>query len=456
MAAYRIGFGKADITPKGAPSSLAGQFETRITEEVHDPLEVNCLYIESEDGVSIWASCDTCQIFKSLSDDVDAMLSGRMEGFRPGMLMISATHIHTGPYHDRGGWLSLTGNTDDDEGAMTAAEYRAQMAEGIVQAVLAAKADLKDVSVELSIAPVITGVNRRVVYADGSAKMYGALNGKDFYRMEARDGGPTQLLYVYREPEHRLDGVIANVPCTAQCDEHACYLTADYWEVVRKRIAEDWGEDVHVFSIVRSAGDLSPHPMVDRYPGEEAYQSGRLCAERMGNWVADVIELFRDRPERKLAGKVHRHVSRELELPVWAVSEEEYADARTYMADPANYPDGRPANAFAHANAWTRIRRVEQDAKTVKTRINAVRLDDVVMLSTPFELYIAYADRIRMRVPHAIVFDVELSYDSLGYLATREAVRGGHYSANIFNGVCDPDGGDLLVERCVEIIQSLF
>ena len=288
--------------------------------------------------------------------------------------------------------------------------------------------------------------------------MYGEIHGDNFYRMESRDGGPTQLLYVYREPEHRLDGVVVNVPCTAQCDEHAMYLTADYWGVVRNRIARDWGEEVHIFPIVRAAGDLSPHPMVDRYPGDEAYRSGRLCAEHMGHWIADVVEMFKNRTDRRLAGEVHRHISREIELPVWSVSDEEYRAAKAYMADPSNYPGGKPIDAFKYANEWTRIHRVEVDERTVRTRINATRLDDIMMLSIPFELYIAYADRIRMRVPQTMIFDVELSYDNLGYLATREAVTGGNhnYSANIFNGVCDPEGGELFIEYCIETIRSLL
>lgn len=459
MAAYRIGWGKGDITPHGAPSSLEGQFETRITDEVRDPLSATCMYVESEAGVSVWVACDACHIFKSLTDEVEAALAEKLEGFEPGQLMLSATHIHTGPYHDRGGWLSLTGNTSDDPGAMTAAEYRAQMTEGIVAAVLAAKADLKDVSIELAIAPVITGVNRRACYTDGTAQMYGSLDREDFYRMEARDGGPTQLLYVYAEPEHKLDGVVANVPCTAQCDEHAVYLTADYWEVVRTRLAKDWGEDVSLLPVARAAGDLSPHPMVDRIAGEEAYKTGRLCAERMGNWVADAIELFKDRPLRTLKGEIHRHVSRDFELPVWGVTDEEYEAAKAYMKDPTKYDEnGKPVDSFNYANAWTRIHRVELDDKVVTTRVNAMRLDEVVLVSMPFEVYIAYADRIRQRVPHAIVFDIEITYDNLGYLCTREAANGGNhnYSANIFNGVCDPEGGEKFIEICVDIIRSLF
>ena len=75
MAAYRIGWGKGDITPHGAPSSLEGQFETRITDEVRDPLSATCMYVESEAGVSVWVACDACHIFKSLTDEQIAYMN---------------------------------------------------------------------------------------------------------------------------------------------------------------------------------------------------------------------------------------------------------------------------------------------------------------------------------------------------------------------------------------------
>ena len=457
MSVYKMGWGRADITPQGGPVSLEGQFATRITDKVADPLLAVCLYVESEGVTSIWVSVDSAHICKSLSTEVESLLSEKMEGYKAGMLMMSATHIHTGPYHERGGWLSLTGHTSDDPGTLTAEECRGQIARGVVDAVLRAKANLRDTELELAVAPVITGVNRRVVYADNSAMMYGELNGDDFYRMEARDGGPTQLLYAYTVPEHKLTGVVVNVPCTAQCDENASYITADYFAIVRKRIAADWGEDVAILPLIRSAGDLSPHPMVDRIAGEEDYQSGRLCAERMGGWIADVIEMFKSRTLRKLPGKVHKHISRDFELPLWNMSEAEYQAAKDYLANDAHYRlDGTPVSAFDHANAWSRVHRMEMNETNVRTRVNATRLDDVALISMPFEVFIAYGDRIRMRVPQAIVFDIELAYDKLGYLATREAVCGGGYSANIFNGVCDPSGGDRFVETCAGIIQSLF
>ena len=45
-----IGWGKADITPRGSPISLLGQWEIRITEEVRDPLYAVAMVMQSGDA----------------------------------------------------------------------------------------------------------------------------------------------------------------------------------------------------------------------------------------------------------------------------------------------------------------------------------------------------------------------------------------------------------------------
>ena len=105
--------------------------------------------------------------------------------------------------------------------------------------------------------------------------MYGDVHREDFCGMEGRDGGPMQFLYVYNAVRCDLTGVVANIPCPAQCDEHASYVTADYFGVVRSRLQEALGEAVCLLPLVRAAGDLSPHDMVDRMPGIERCEGRR-------------------------------------------------------------------------------------------------------------------------------------------------------------------------------------
>ena len=455
----RIGFGQADITPRGGLVSLTGQFEKRITDQVHDPLRAVAMVVQTDGARTIWVSADNLKIF---AHNVRA-LAERVRRFLPDLreeeLVVSATHIHTGPSLYANSFLALTGRRGEPEEALSAAECEAQFADRAAEAVREALENLREARIDYAIARIQTGVCRRTLFQDGTAQMYGDPYRPDFFKMECRDGGPSQFLYV-SDADGRLMGVVANVPCTAQCDEHALYMTADYWGVVRERLERELGDQVRVLPLCRCAGSTSPHQLVDRIPVERdaGLYSGRACAEWMGEWVAENILSHRRRVCVRYEGDaLHRQGMKTVDFPIWPVTEEEYRAAVAYLADKGNYTgDGKPLNAYAHSNAFTRKERFESGRKIYPANIYATVLGGLLFITNPFELYVEYADRIRMALRDSIVIDVELTHDGMGYLATPNAVAAGHYSANIFNGVCAPDGGEVLVRESVALARSLL
>jgi hypothetical protein len=51
---------------------------------------------------------------------------------------------------------------------------------------------------------------------------------------------------------------------------------------------------------------------------------------------------------------------------------------------------------------------------------------------------------------------IQLTCGSSGYLPTERAVKGGSYSAIVASNLVGPEGGQVLVERSVELINSLW
>ena len=74
----------------------------------------------------------------------------------------------------------------------------------------------------------VVGMNRRAVYDDGSAKMWGETNKANFVELEAGNDSGIELIYTYDENK-QLSGVIANIACPAQVVEHRSYISSDYW-----------------------------------------------------------------------------------------------------------------------------------------------------------------------------------------------------------------------------------
>ena len=85
-----------------------------------------------------------------------------------------------------------------------------------------------------------------------------------------------------------------------------------------------------------------------------------------------------------------------------------------------------------------------------------IRLGDVAIATNPFELYLDYGVRIEARSKAEQTFIVQLACGSGGYLPSARAIAGGSYGAGPENGPVGPEGGQVLVERTVELIGALF
>ncbi|MCL2035265.1 MAG: hypothetical protein FWG94_11135 [Oscillospiraceae bacterium] len=456
----RAGFGSADITPRGGPISLTGQWEARVTEEIRNPLMACAMVIQSDSARTIWVACDLAVIVKSFSDEVKRLLRASLPGFEDSQLILSATHIHTGPEPtmDSPEFIPVeTENSGSLKNAIPPDECCRQAALGVEQAVLNAASSLAPSCFEAAVSYTITGVSRRVAYKDGTGQMYGALHTPQLAGMEGRDGGPMQMIYVRRMSDSRLTGIIAAVPCPAQADEMARYVTADYWATVREVIKKEWGEGVVVLGLSRSAGDLSPHTMIDdgklinkMYGEDGAAIMGRRVGKAVVRAADEAVALYGQ-------DAAYKHICAYESLPLWSVTRDEYEDAKAYLANAAKGGAGTLEEMTAYATAEVRVKNYERAPNECSANFHAVRIGDIALITNPFELFIEYADRIRMACPEAQVIDVQLAGDDyLGYLPTQRAINAGGYSAQIYACSCDAKGGDMVVEKSTALIKSLF
>lgn len=451
-----VGWGEAEITPKGGAISLIGQWEERVSNVVHDPIYAIAMVVQAGEERAIWVACDLVETTKLLSEDVKKLLHHSIPGFKDEQLILSATHIHTGPNTDDNPFATLLDGRGDPPDSIPTTECRRQISLAIESAVHQAVSSIKESRFEFAISNTITGVNRRATYSNGISEMYGDVHRADFRGMEGRDGGPMQLLYVRSASDGALTGVVAAVPCTAQCDEMGFYITADYWGTARKVIRDGLGEGVHVLGLIRSAGDLSPHRMVDcgksinRIYGEEG---ALLMGQRVGDAVVRAVGDILYTAESDAA--LH-HLCSNLELPIWTATNEQYLWAKEYLkTHDAELGPLTDMMAFSSANAY--VKRYESDVQVYKANLHALRIGDIVLMSNPFELFIEYADRIRAACPEANVIDVELAGDEvLGYLATQRAIDSGGYSSMIFSGLFNAEGGEAIVEKSIEMIHKIM
>jgi len=106
-------------------------------------------------------------------------------------------------------------------------------------------------------------------------------------------------------------------------------------------------------------------------------------------------------------------------------------------------------------------RYTEQDAEpTFATPVHVLRLGDIAMCTCPFELFLDHGQRIKARSPAVQTFVVQLSeragQSGAGYLPTARSVSSRSYGAEVVDGPVGPIGGQVLVDRTLELIATLW
>ena len=96
MSQIKIGWAETDITPD-KKVYLSGQFAERISEYVEKQITVTALAIDAGQEHVIFCSCDLVGTDWNLVLGVRERIREKQTSIEPENIILSATHIHTGP-----------------------------------------------------------------------------------------------------------------------------------------------------------------------------------------------------------------------------------------------------------------------------------------------------------------------------------------------------------------------
>lgn len=471
--ALSFGWATESITPPG-PVAIAGQYHTRISGDVHDPLTVTALALETRaSGESldqaIWVSCDLVGIRRRSVDRIRALLREALPDFDPRKLIVSTTHTHTAPsitderetdlhpYDFAGSWAYRI--PTNQPGVIRPLEFLRFMEDQVARAATRAWKDRQPGGISHGLGHVSVARNRRAVYFDGTARLYGDTKDPAFSHTEGTSDDALDALFLWRDG--RLVGTLLTLYCPSQSVEGELYLSADFWFDIRTALRERIAPGLHVLPLTGASGDQSPHVQVAK-PADVAMLAARNLlyrqeiARRVVQSVDDLLEPA-GKQIRTQVVLVHRTAT--VPLPVWKVSETRFAEAQATLQAGQNKLYALPSPDYIH---W-RVQRtmaaryeLQKSDPFYPCEIHAVRLDDLALATNPFELFTDYGQRIKSRSPATQTAVVQLTADCPAYLPTERAVAGGGYSARIDDGVVGPEGGRKLVEDTVHMLTELW
>jgi transcription elongation GreA/GreB family factor len=449
-----VGAATVSITPD-RPVALSGQMNTRISKGVRSPVTATALGLESKQGggvldQAILVSCDLVAIDRAILDRVRMLLKDRLPDFDGRKLVLSATHTHTAPVYEEGRYLI------PKEGVMQPAEYAEFLSERIAEAAEKAWKSRKPGRVGWGLGHAVVAQNRRATYADGRTVMYGVTDKPDFRGIEGPEDQGIEVLFFW-DGGGKLIATAVNVACPSQEVEGESTVDADLWHEVRESLRAKHGNDLQILGWTGAAGDQSPHLMYRKAAEERMRKLRRLSRldELARRIVAAWEEAYEGARQEQNADVVLVHRVETVELPVRIVTEDEAASTRKEVETHSKDPNRRWITAW-HQDVLDRYDRQKAGkVEPYRMELHAIRLGDVTIATNPFELFTQYGIQIKSRSRALQTFVVQLTGPGT-YLPTAMAVRGGGYSAIIASSVVGPDGGQVLVDRTVDLINSLW
>jgi len=495
----KIGWAEKDITPN-QKIRIAGQFYERVSDVVETPISVTALALESDDGEqAVICSCDLACISEGLVSLVRAELSGT-DGLDLNKIIIGATHTHTSYQYDEASGIervddsnsSIDSSVDilkrylpngkkyislESSPAMDEYEVLIYLSQRIAAAIKEAwkKRDYGSFANEFGRAAV--GMCRRVVYSDGSAKMWGDTNKDNFARLEGGNDSGIEMLFFF-DTDKKLSGILVNVACPAQVLEQRYFISSDYWGKLKILLRERFGQNIFLLGLPSPAGDQCPRDLVRWVDPETPIEDPNVAirkasrkadpsmydisgSERIGKRLFYEINDAYDRAIANLCdGATFIHKIETLELPLRQATKKERDDAEAAILEYFNSVDGDinysdSAELFVYSGTIRRYQE-QQTVKSVSVELHTLRLGDMAIATSPFEVFLDYGNEIRARSRADQTFLFQLTCGNRGYLPTEKAEQGGHYSAYLSSGCVGHEGGKILVETTLSRIEECF
>lgn len=503
----RLGWASADITPD-RPVVITGGSSARVSEGARDHIYATALAIESagDNGTSdmvIMVSLDLVGVTDILYSRVQDLVKKATPEVDAAKIILNATHTHTAP--DQGTAPDLVKMHSQygidvpvawakwgiDLGVMSAEEYVEFAAARIAEAIGQAWKARKPGGISFGLAYATTGRNRLTAYDHGKSEMYGTANSPDFSHVEGYEDHSLGLLYTWNA-KGNLTGVVINIAMTSQV-AYGSRVSADFWHETRNELRRRLGEEIFILPQVSAAGDQSPKLMVDERAEKRMEKlTGRTQMEQIGVRISDGVTSILPFMKANIDFRpVVKHRVEQIELNRRVITEKDLTTRRStfhnkraesvqetfdrllgeyknmykqFEAHPElkSKPHWYVSITGTHwllARAWRTLERYElqKTVSTLPVKVHVIRIGDMAIATNPFELYLDYGTQIKARSKAIQTFVVELaSPGGGGYLPTQRSVEGGAYGAIPQSTLIGPEGGRVLVNRTLELMESLW
>lgn len=449
------GAGRIDITPPmGVEMCGYGPFEKRQCTEVLDPLYVRALWLDIDDQPLVIVTADLCSVDLSMRNGLAAIVE-REYGVEPDRLLLVATHTHSGPATQ---YLIAWGEPDD--------AYVKSLPEQMAAAVRLARE---------SAAPARLGATRQRVIGIGHNREQPAFGPLDpstqLARIDRLDGSP--LAALFNVGAH----AVTRYPYTSR-------ISADWPALAQAHLSAELG-GAEIFFLQGCCGNINGHLMTfgrtdvvnDQLVAD--MRAGDL-AQRLCTQILPALEAIETADAARLDAVLHV-----AKLPCVLPDRDELLGiiaANEAVAAQQDYDAFPPLNQrltseteadrqwrsarFAVDAARRQLDLLDQGDTTADALIHLIRLDEMLIVGWPGEIYVELGLELRQRSPVPLTFVASFANDNVGYIPTPAAYesQGRPHAFGVYpttstpriygNLPFGPDVGTVLVQETLAAIEQ--
>ncbi|MBE0534356.1 MAG: TIM barrel protein [Phycisphaerae bacterium] len=438
-AMLHAGTAVIDITPP-VGYRMSGYFHERLSTGTLNPLHAKALVLK-QGGERLAVVC--CDII-GLSPEVTGcarQIAAERTGIPPANMLIAATHSHTGPLY----WGAMRKHFHDKAVAETGADacepfdYADQFARRIAEAVCKADEAAKPVALRAgSLRQDDLSFNRRFHMKDGTVRFNPGVLNPDIVKAAGPIDPEVGVVFVDDAATGKPAAAIVNFALHLDTTGGTLYA-ADYPFYVEQTLRRQYGDDFILFFGAGTCGDINHIDVTTKE---------RLKTETIGTTLGQTV-LSGAAGLTAVASAIAAR-SATVEAPLQRYSPEELNWAKASINK-----IGTPELPFLEQVRAYKLLALElRGGDTIPLEVQVLRLGpDLAIVGLPGEVFVDLGLAIKRRSPFKTTVVIELCQDAPGYIPTKKAFAEGSYET--VNSRIAPGGGEILVEKAVQLLKAL-
>jgi neutral ceramidase len=429
---------------------MGGTFTFYMSSQVqfHTPLFASAWAVEAGESSFIWVSADVARFAEEDADRIREDISERT-GLPFDQVLVSATHTHSGPTA-RPSISPYFPSTD--------LSYFEKFGKKIAEAGVQAWNNIGEAYISYGRCNENKCVhNRRYFMESGESMM--EPGGPEFpgrLMKEGPEDSELQVIWFMKEKEYDVNriekplGIIVNYSSHPSELYNLPYLSADFPGVMRRILKAVYG-DIPVIYLQGCCGNLTPRD----HESDASWGHYIDGTERVGTVLAaDVMRIMSLVRERSDVSDI-RIKTAKCRLNLREVTDGDIKKSNEVFEllekDRAAF-DALDVKDKAFANKVRNLLKKHEKGSFEDVPISAVRLDDIIFLTNPAELFCEYQLDIKKRLGPKTVC-VELTNGGICYIGTKQAYLLGGYEVN--SGFYDYYAGSVIEESLIKLAAEL-